>query len=678
MVRLEVKSFMLELNSGSVMLSPPFSLASAVDSGVVSLGELGETVTFTAEVETDAIALSMKNIYLKLGRLSAPCDVLVNGTVVGRADGEHLSYVFNASEALKEGENKLSLVFDSKCDPRDVGVFSPVEIVRFNNAIIDKVTLNQKHDGGAVTVGIRVDLLGNTENVRAVATLTSPVGQMYYAGLTRGKGSITIPDPLYWWPHGHGVQNLYKVTVNLYGEVDIEDTAEMRIGLRTVETLRSLDGSALSVNGASILPMGAVYRPERDLSLYENAKRIDAFITYAAMANYNTVVIPVGSTRPIDKFYELCDLHGIMVIEEISEVSPGYLDTLERISHHPSLALVDIRDGSKVLEITDAINLASPELGFSIAKDFAKYSAHPSLPCTKTLNSAISRKGRNPTSREMEKISDTQTTSKMLAGIVEKYPYPAGLEDLSYVSQLAQASKISGFIKTMRLSEGAAGRAVFDGLGDSKIVASPSAIDSAARRKALGFYAHKFFSPIALYADNDNGKILFSVSSQRKLDFSGTLEYRIADAKNVTIYRNTEELEFEGMSTKKLFTRDLSEYIKGHEQEYYLEYILRESTSVIYSDVLLFVPEKHFAFEDPDISFDITGSDKRFSITLTAKAFAKDVELCFDGVDGVLSDNYVCLTQNSPIKLTLNVWSGIETARNLKNALEIRSIYDLI
>lgn len=675
MVRREIRAFTAETSLGAVTLDAPFSIASAIASGKLSEAEKEGVIAFSADVYADSVALSIKNIYVKLGRFSAPCDVFINETKIGHVDGERLSYLFSASSALVEGNNKLTLEFNDG-DRETIGVFAPIEIVRFNNAIIDKISVSQKHDGGAVTVGIRLDMIGNTENVRAVATLTSSAGQMYYAGLTKGRGSITIPDPLYWWPHGHGVQNLYKLTVNLYGETDIEDTVETRIGLRTAETSRSVDGSSITVNGVTVLPMGAIFRAQKDLSSPTLERLTEAFITYAAMANYNTLVIPKDSPRPTERFYDLCDIHGIMVIEEVDGLSDGYVDTLERVTLHPSLVLLDVADCESIEAVAEKLNLAVPELGFSIVDSFASYPSHPSLPHIKALESAVSPAERNPTSLEMEKLSDKETTGRILLGILEKYPYPSSLEDLSYLSQLAAANAISKSIKELRLAEGASGRAVFDGLGDLSTAASSAAIDSTAHRKALQLYSHKFFAPIALYADNDEGKILFSISSQRKLDFSGTIEYRIADAKNVTVYKNSEPIEFDGMTAKKLFTRDLSEYIKGHEREYYLEYSLREGSSTVFTDVLLFVPEKHFAFEDPHIECEIAGSDKRFSMTVTAKSFAKDVVLDFDGAEAVFSDNYLNVTSSSPIKITLNVTSGIEASLHLKNALKVRSVYD--
>lgn len=677
MVRREIKSFELELNSGKVILDVPTSLAALIGAGRISAADIQGEITLSTEVQADSAALLINHIYVKLGRFSAPCDVLLNGTVIGRVDGERLSYLFDAKSALIEGANRLSFRFEAGLDLSDVGIFYPVEIIRFNNAIIDKVSLTERHSDGAVTLGIRLGIIGNSENVRAVATLTSPAGQMYYAGFNRGVGALTVGDPLFWWPHGHGVQNLYKLSINLYGELDIEDTVEMRVGLRTVELARSGDRFVFNVNGAPVLPMGALYRAERDLSSPARDKRIEAFVTYAAMANYNTVIIPSDSIRPTEKFYDLCDAHGIMVIEEAESISEGYLDTVARASHHPSLCHLDILDNGNVLPWAESLGISAPNLGFSVMKEFTKYPEHPSLPCERTLNSAISPAGKNPTSTEMDAVVNTETLGKILAGIIERYPYPKSLGDLAYTSQLAQANKIASAVKALRLSGGMRGRVVFDSLGDAEIIASPSAIDADARRKALGFYSQKFFAPITVYAENDCGKVSFLASVERKIDFVGTLEYRIADAKNVTVYKNSESVEIEGMSSKPLITADLTEYIRGHENEYYLEYTLREASSVIATDVLLFVPEKHFAFEPPTIYCEVTGSEKRFSVTLTPKAFAKDVELYFEGVDAVLSDNFLNLTQNSPVKVTVSIPGSIETAIHLKEALRLRSVYDV-
>ena len=679
MVRREIKSFDLKYSMGEFTCDTPFTLASLAEMQKIDVNELCKGVTLTTEFYADSVALTIKNIYIRCREIGFPAEIYVNDVKAGFIDGESLVNTFDIAGTLVEGTNKLTIkIHPDICpDMLSVGITSPIELIRFNNAIIDNVALSQKHEDGEVTIGVRVDMIGNTENVKAVITLISSVGQTYYAGLTRGKGTVTIKDPLFWWPKGCGVQNLYKVIVNLYGDTDIEDTFETRIGLRTVETTKSVDGTLITVNGVSFLPFGAVFYADPKSKPSVADKRTEALITSASMANYNALIVPLDSHRPHKIFYDLCDVHGIMVIEELSNIESGTMDRLSRVSHHASLCLVDVIDsGEKVEEITEKLNLAAPELAFSITDKAPHYVKHPSMPSIKTLANAVPADEMTPFSYSVEALSGKDVVREIVLGIEEQYPYPFDFNSFTYVSMLAAAHKISAAIKEKRLANGELGRAVFSALGDSETSISPSAIDCQARWKALQYKSAKIFAPVALYADESEGKVLFSVSSQRRIDFSGTIEYKIADSKNHTVFKDSEPLSFEGITTKKLFTKDFSEYIKGHEREYYLEYLLREGSSVIYRDVLLFVPEKYFKFEDPKFSVDITGSDRRYSITLTAESFVKDLELDFDGTDAIFAENYIDITTNAPIKISLTVTSGTETAYHLKNAITLRSIYD--
>jgi beta-mannosidase len=197
------------------------------------------------------------------------------------------------------------------------------------------------------------------------------------------------------------------------------------------------------------------------------------------------------------------------------------------------------------------------------------------------------------------------------------------------------------------------------------------------RWKPLQYYSARYFAPVVLYADYKNGSVDFSLSCHRRLDFVGTLEYRIADASNYTIYKNTLDIEVSSMTAEKIHTAELGDYISGHEREYYLEYLIKEGDYVVSRDTLLFVPEKHFAFKKPSFKTVITGQDRRFSITIASDVFVKDMEIDFDGIDAVLEDNYFDMTSDAPIKINITVTGGMETAYRLKDALEVRCVYDL-
>ena len=652
----------------------PCSVKSVLDEKGKSVDILGESVSFVGTLYVDETALAMKHIYLRLAAVSAPCLVYIGDSLVITTDGRTPEYNIDVRNLLVLGENRLTLKFTSELsgDISIASIGAAVEFIRFGGAIIDKIHLTQDHSDEGVDLGIKLDLIGRSDSVRAVATLVSPTGQIYYSGLTKGEGTIRVRDPLYWWPSGMGVQNIYKLSVNLYGESDIEDTKELCVGLRTV-SLKNADSALLLVNGREFLPMGATYCADHNADLILSDKKADSFISAAARSDFNCLVITADSPRPTEKLYELCDKNGILLIEEYSHIDSGDLLHLDYNRHHPSLGLIDLlsADGIAAIE-TKLLGLA-----YRLKPDGEKYVSAPALPSMKTIRAAIVEGERTLFSRSIEAIAEAGAIREMLIAVSEKYPYPKDLSDFAYASALAAVNKVSSSVMESRLSMGRAGRAVYDRLCDLEMSISPSSIDSRGRWKPLQYYSSRIFSQIALYADNKGGCVSFSASNLRKIDFIGTLEYRIADASNYTIFKASEPCEISGLSSTRISTSDFSEYIRGHESEYYLEYYLKEGSSVLSKKTLLFLPEKHFDFKKPKIKAVVTGQERSFSITLSADVFVKDLEIGFDGVDVTLSDNYIDLTTDAPVKININVIGGIETTYRLKDALELRSVFDL-
>ncbi len=676
MVRREIKNFELIYGGERYACAVPFSVRSALSSYGVNADDIEGEVRLESEIYADDAALAMRNFYLRVRGVNSPAEIYLGDRLIGEADGVTPVYNFDASGLLVKGNNILSIRFNSAevGDIAYAGLSETVEILRFSGAIIDRVSLAQKHEDGKVSLGINVSLIGEASSVRAVATLLSPSGQIYYAGLTKGQGSITVNDPLFWWPKGQGVQNLYRLTVSLYGESDVEDSVEIRIGLRCV--MQGVGGT-LTVNGINVVPMGAVYIPDGDPDLTSANEKATLYVTAAAMANYNCLVIPLGAPRPTKKFYELCDVHGIMVIEEHSILDTPALESIGYRSNHPSLCLIDLIGEGERNEELQALKDAAPGLDVKKLSVQPVYTGMPSLPSMKTVRAVIPEEERNLFSHAIESIAEEGAIYDMLLSVAERYPYPSSLSDFAYASALAAAHKVGVEVKESRLSPEYSWRGVFYRINDREMAISASAIDCRGRWKPLQYYSARHFAPVALYADFADGKVTFTASSQRRLDCIGTLEYRIADSSNVTIYKNSVECEITAMTSPVLHTADIGEYINGHEREYYLEYFIKEGSFTLSRRTMLFVPEKHFAFKKPKIKAVITGQDRRFSLTVASDVFVKDMEIGFDGVDAVFEDNYFDITSEAPVKISFSVTGGIESAYHLKDVLEMRSVADL-
>jgi hypothetical protein len=141
------------------------------------------------------------------------------------------------------------------------------------------------------------------------------------------------------------------------------------------------------------------------------------------------------------------------------------------------------------------------------------------------------------------------------------------------------------------------------------------------------------------------------------------------------VYHGSDDVKVPEMSVVAIDGRDFTDVISGHEQEYYLEYGLREGALAISKSTLLFVKPKRFAFLDPAFKTHISGVGRSLTMTIEASAFAKDVEISFRGIDVSLSDNYFDITSPSPIKINLTVMGGANVSSfELEDALSIRCV----
>ncbi len=677
MVRREIRNFELVIGESRYECSVPCSVRSVLAAANVDVQNIGGTVRFESVIYVDDVALAIKNFYLRIRGISSPAKIYIGDKLIGEADGVTPVYNLNVAGLFVKGNNTLSVRFSAAdCEEFDlVGLSFPVEMLRFSGAIIDRLTLSQKHEEGRVSLGVKLDLIGNSDSVRAVATLISSSGQMYFSGLTKGEGSVEINDPLYWWPKGQGVQNLYRLTVNLYGESEIEDSVEVRIALRTAVCG---ENGAIVVNGMNMIPMGAMYIPEGDSDINVADRKTEAFVGSAAMANYSCLLIPLDAPIPSDKFYDLCDKNGIMVIEEHDALDDANIESIRRRANHPSLCLIDlIGEGDRTEELKKLSDVL-PDLSVRVIDKQPEYLGLPSLPSMKTIRAVVPENERNLFSHSIEAIAEGNALKDMLMSVADRYPYPPNLAGFAYASALASAHKVGDAIKESRLTLGKSGRAIFNRINDPRMAISTSAIDSRGRWKPLQYYSARHFAPIAVYADFKDGTVAFSASSQRRIDCIGTLEYRIADASNYTIFKDSVECEISSMTSSVIHTANISEYVKGHEREYYLEYYVKEGSSALSRKILLFVPEKHFVFKRPKMKAVVSGQDRNFSLTISADTFVKDIEIGFDGIDAVFEDNYFDITSDAPIKINFTVTGGMENTYRLKDNLQMRSVVDLI
>ncbi|HUD18296.1 MAG TPA: hypothetical protein VMQ59_13600, partial [Acidimicrobiales bacterium] len=151
------------------------------------------------------------------------------------------------------------------------------------------------HDDGVVSVMVRLaGLRTSTDNARvrvrrvdgaAPGTATEASAEGPLAVHREGddivvEGDLAVPGIERWWPHTHGAQPLYAVSVEMGDE-----TVEVgRVGFRTVVLDRTDGAFRLTVNGVAVFCRGACWWPVDPVGLHADDDDLRATLELVVQA----------------------------------------------------------------------------------------------------------------------------------------------------------------------------------------------------------------------------------------------------------------------------------------------------------------------------------------------------------------------------------------------------------
>ena len=330
-------------------------------------------------------------VVLRFEGLDTFCDVYLNGKKVGQSDNMHVTYEFDVTDVLKNGENtlvvechqtldyirekseELDLYFGGRHTLRgfayirkahcmygwdwgpflpDMGIWRPVSLVIKDSARITELQITQRHEKCKVyiTPNVKTDKEADTR-----VTLTAPNGKSV---VIKANEEHEVESPELWWPHGLGAQPLYTVTAEVVNGTKILDTCTKRIGLRSLKLIRKKDkwgeSFAHECNGIQFFAMGADYVPEDNIISRCNRARSEVLLKRCVDANFNAIRVWGGGYYPDDYFFDICDELGLVVFFDMAFACTLYFpdekmmesikvevrQNLERLRHHPSIAIV--------------------------------------------------------------------------------------------------------------------------------------------------------------------------------------------------------------------------------------------------------------------------------------------------------------------------------------------------
>ena len=193
---------------------------------------------------------------------------------------------------------------------------------------------------------IKGELKGVIENIQiekrvVLAPHESKVVEFSPAEFTE----LNIENPRIWWPHNVGAQELYNLKLSFRTEGNLSAVENLRFGIREVSTYINKDGwRGYQVNGKNILIRGGAWMTS-DMLLRLSHDRYSGLVQYAKEAGLNALRSEGFSIRETEEFYNLCDEHGILVIQQFfgrnlpdEKLAITIIeDMLLRIRNHPSL-----------------------------------------------------------------------------------------------------------------------------------------------------------------------------------------------------------------------------------------------------------------------------------------------------------------------------------------------------
>ena len=705
MIRVKLKDFKLNFaDRAGIAAKLPCSLSSAIASNegdAISFDAVLRTpcTEFAGVVEIEPAILSMKQVCLRIAGVSAPAEVVLNGKTISTPDSRERIYVYNVKDRLFPGYNTLLIRFphgrrgeipsgirlrsDEQYDP----AIESVELLAFNTAVINSVSVRQTHSAEGASLEVNMGIIGAKDNVRAVATLVSPSGKIYYGGLSDGRGRITVSDPLLWWPLGMGVPNLYDLSVNLYCGDAAEDVYEMKIGLRSLEAEVVNGKPSVKVNGVPAFLKGARLRPEGAKSSFAKSEDTEALISAAAECGINALYASARDRAPSAELLSLCDRYGIMLLHGIAmrraDGDPSPLDAVRReiidgprrIASLASTAALcvtaDTTDGG--CELSEQLRAYCPDAPILMLDGEPVEPIPTSLPDIRTVRELAGGDGANILSLNAEKRTKGKI-SETLSQIVDEYRFPIGTDELSYLSQLLASERMREALTSARIA--GEGICLADRFNDGEALISSSLLDFYGRGKALRYHLKRLFAPVSVLYKLDGCKISFTVSNDRPKEYSGTVTYKVFNRENTELHSGT--LEVTGLAPAgviKLGTVDLTELISGHERDRYLVYSYSDGVRS-YSDTVLFTKHKYFRYKAPRIRTDVTGSGRKFNVTLYSEAFAHRVRLSFKDTDARFENNFFDLTGDVPVRVAVETAETV-SAEKLASELTVLSMYDV-
>ena len=261
--------------------------------------------------------------YISFDAVYMNSDIWINGNYLGKRPYGYISFRYDISKYLKEGENTIAVRVDNNLEPsarwyHPCGIYAPVKLIEVNPHHIAPngvFITTPKIEKNQANVHIKVDYNGALKNLICKISILSPDGEILTTNRQIIEGSnskidLSINNPLLWSPD---TPILYQVTTQILDDKKVIDEVNTTFGFRTVEWKNEtgfwLNGKNMKLKGVCEHweggPVGGAWT--KPLLRWKLQSLKDMGI--------NAIRTSHNPTPPM--FYDICDEIGLLVMDEI-------------------------------------------------------------------------------------------------------------------------------------------------------------------------------------------------------------------------------------------------------------------------------------------------------------------------------------------------------------------------
>jgi beta-mannosidase len=299
------------------------------------------------------------------------------------------------------------------------------------------------------------------------------------------------------------------------------------------------------------------------------------------------------------------------------------------------------------------------------------------LPPLATIRTFAEEAEWNMTSYIMEQHQKNANGNTLIVTqMLDQFRLPKDFDSLVYLSMVLQAEGIRYGVEHWRRHPRRTSGTLYWQLNDCWPVASWSSLDYFGRWKALHYAARRFYAPLMLSIEDGSTEQKVYITNDLRITWEGSVRWSLETLGGKVLDAGEEPVKAAPFDVTLVCCLDFSNRLDDdlRREVIFIAELLQERECLA-RQTAFFVPTKHLALADPEITSQLRIIQGQVCIELTSRSLARLVECALEGVDIVFSDNYFDLPAGRTATITAPLPAGW-TLTQAQKALKIRSIYD--